>query len=176
MFACYPVRQLDAEVLIDALCKITGTNETYLSLIPEPFTFIPQDQRSIDLADGSITSQFLEMFGRPARDTGLESERKNNPTDAQRLHLLNSTHIQNKITKKKTFWRVPKTAKKKNQKRRQKQISIDTLYLQILSRFPTEDERTAIKEYYSTSGLKRRDAINDVVWALINTKEFLYRH
>jgi hypothetical protein len=119
MFACYPVRQLDAEVLIDALCKITGTKETYSSLIPEPFTFVPQDQRSIDLADGSITSQFLEMFGRPARDTGLESERKNNPTDAQRLHLLNSTHIQNKITKKK-FWRVPKTAKKKNRKQRQK--------------------------------------------------------
>jgi len=171
MFACYPVRQLDAEVLIDALCKITGTKEIYSSPIPEPFTFIPQDQRSIDLADGSITSQFLEMFGRPSRDTGLESERKNNPTDAQRLHLLNSTHIQNKIIRNKIL-RLPKAARKK----KKKQKPVDTLYLSILSRFPTEAERTAAWQYHSNSGLKSRDALNDIVWALINTKEFLYRH
>ena len=64
-------------MLIDALNQITGTTESYSSAIPEPFTFIPQDQRSIALADGSISSSFLEMFGRPPRDTGLESERNN---------------------------------------------------------------------------------------------------
>jgi len=85
-FACYPVRRLEAEVLIDALCWISQTQETYSSPIPEPFTFIPGNNRTITLADGSITSQFLEMFGRPARDTGLESERNNQPTDSQRLH------------------------------------------------------------------------------------------
>ena len=84
-------------MLIDAICQITGTTEKYSSPIPEPFTFIPEDQRSIALADGSITSSFLEMFGRPPRDTGLESERNNRPTAAQRLHLLNSSHIQRKI-------------------------------------------------------------------------------
>ena len=52
------------------LCQITGTTEKYSSPIPEPFTFIPESQRSIELADGSISSPFLEMFGRPARDTG----------------------------------------------------------------------------------------------------------
>ena len=72
-FASYPLRRLEAEVLIDALNQITGTTEKYSSAIPEPFTFIPEDQRSIALADGSITSSFLEMFGRPARDTGLQS-------------------------------------------------------------------------------------------------------
>ena len=97
MFACYPVRRLEAEVLIDALCRITGTRESYSSPIPEPFTFIPDEQRSIELADGSITSPFLEMFGRPSRDTGLESERNNATTETQRLHMLNSSHIQNKI-------------------------------------------------------------------------------
>ena len=96
-FAYYPLRRLEAEVLIDALCQITGTTEKYSSAIPEPFTFMPEDQRSIALADGSITSSFLEMFGRPPRDTGLESERNNRPTAAQRLHLLNSSHIQRKI-------------------------------------------------------------------------------
>jgi hypothetical protein len=96
-FAYYPLRRLDAEVLIDAICQITDTHEKYSSPIPEPFTFIPEEQRSIALADGSISSSFLEMFNRPARDTGLESERNNRPSPDQRLHLLNSTHILSKI-------------------------------------------------------------------------------
>ncbi|HEX2972772.1 MAG TPA: DUF1553 domain-containing protein, partial [Tepidisphaeraceae bacterium] len=96
-FAYYPLRRLQAEVLIDALCQITGTHEKYSSLTPEPFTFMPDNQRAVALADGSITSSFLEMFGRPPRDTGLESERNDRPTAAQRLHLLNSSHIQRKI-------------------------------------------------------------------------------
>lgn len=96
-FASYRLRQLEAEVLIDAINQITGTTETYSSMTPEPFTFIPEEQRSIALADGSITSSFLEMFGRPSRDSGLASERTNSPTAAQRLHLLNSSHIQRKL-------------------------------------------------------------------------------
>ena len=65
LFAQYPLRRLEAEVLIDALNQITGTTEQYSSPIPEPFTFIPEGQRSIALPDGSITSPFLEQFGRP---------------------------------------------------------------------------------------------------------------
>ena len=84
-------------MLIDAICQVTGTTERYSSPIPEPFTFIPEGQRSIELADGSISSSFLDMFGRPARDSGLESERNNRPTAAQELHLLNSSHIRQKI-------------------------------------------------------------------------------
>ncbi|RMG02113.1 MAG: DUF1553 domain-containing protein, partial [Planctomycetota bacterium] len=97
-FAYYITRRLDAEVLIDAICQITGTSEEYVSPIPEPFTYIPEDLRTVQLFDGSITSAYLEMFGRPPRDTGLESERKNKPTASQRLYLLNSTHIQRKLT------------------------------------------------------------------------------
>ncbi len=96
-FARYPLRRLEAEVLIDALNQITGSTEQYSSAIPEPFTYIPEGQRSIALPDGSITSSFLDMFGRPSRDTGLLSERSNRPTPDQRLHLLNSSHIRRKI-------------------------------------------------------------------------------
>jgi Protein of unknown function (DUF1553)/Protein of unknown function (DUF1549) len=74
-FAQYPIRRLDAEVLADAICDTTGTTESYTSAIPEPFTFIPEGQRSISLPDGSISSAFLELFGRPPRDSGLEAER-----------------------------------------------------------------------------------------------------
>jgi len=170
LFAHYPVRRLDAEVLVDALCWISGTQESYSSPIPEPFTFIPKEHWSIELADGSITSQFLEMFGRPARDTGLESERNNQPTDAQRLHLLNSTHIQDKI---KSSWKFRKLVK---QARRNRQMLINRVYLIILSRYPTQSESATAKNYFQTEGLTLKQAVEDMAWALINTKEFLYRH
>ncbi|MHC4212534.1 MAG: DUF1553 domain-containing protein [Planctomycetota bacterium] len=170
LFACYPVRRLEAEVLIDAICWITGTHESYSSPIPEPFTFIPEENSSIELVDGSITSGFLEMFGRPIRDTGLESERSNQPTDAQRLHLLNSTHIQNKIERSRRLTTLYKTAKKNRQK------LINMLYINIMSRYPKPDELRTAKKYFQTKDIKARQATDDLVWALINTKEFLYRH
>ena len=168
-FAYYPLRRLEAEVLIDALNQITGTTEKYSSAIPEPFTFIPEDQRSIALADGSITSSFLEMFGRPARDTGLESERNNRPTAAQRLHLLNSSHIQRKIEESRKL-RSLMQFKKGNPR-----ASVNGLYLTILSRFPTADELQVVSGY-AQSGAKGREAAVDLAWALINSAEFLYRH
>jgi len=170
LFAHYPVRQLDAEVLIDALCKISGTQESYSSLIPEPFTFIPGSQRTIELADGSITSQFLEMFGRPARDTGLESERNREPTDSQRLHLLNSSHVQRKIENGQLLNGVMQAAKGNNR------MAIGLIYLNVLSRDPTPAELAAAEKYFQGGGLNPRQAASDLVWALINTKEFLYRH
>ena len=56
-----------------------------------------EHHRAVELADGSITSPFLEKFGRSPRDTGLQSERNKRPTATQRLHLLNSSHILRKI-------------------------------------------------------------------------------
>jgi len=170
-FAYYPIRRLEAEVLIDALNMITGTTEKYSSAIPEPYTFIPEDRRSIALADGSITSPFLEMFGRPPRDTGLEAERSNRPTPAQRLHLINSSHIQRKIE------RGPKLRYLMQSRRTPRQIA-STLYLTILSRFPTRDEIKTVEEYISTgkAGKGRTAAVVDLIWALINSPEFLYRH
>lgn len=170
LFACYPVRRLEAEVLIDALCRVFGTGEGYSSAIPEPFSFIPQQQRTIALADGSVTSQFLEMFGRPARDTGLESERNNQPTDAQRLHLLNSSQVQRGIE---GSWRLQSLLKSA---RGDRDELVRTIYLNILSREPTPEELTTAEKYAQTAGLSPKQAAEDLVWALINTKEFLYRH
>ena len=79
-FASYPLRRLDAEVLIDAINKVTGASDLYTSPIPEPFTYIPKGMPAVAIADGSITSPFLALFGRSARATGLENER-NQQTD-----------------------------------------------------------------------------------------------
>ncbi len=168
--ACYPVRRLEAEVLIDALCRISGTTELYDSPIPEPFTFIPEDQRTITLADGSITSQFLEMFGRPPRDTGLEAERSNAPSDAQRLHLLNSTHVQRKIEQSRRLRRIA------DNNRRNPAAAVRALYLTILSRPPLPEELAAARSRLQQAKGNRKQALDDLTWALVNSKEFLYRH
>jgi len=169
-FAFYPVRRLEAEVLIDALCQITGTTEQYSSPIPEPFTFVPEDQRSIALADASITSPFLETFGRPPRDTGLELERNNRPTAAQRLHLLNSSHIQRKIEQSPKLQAL-------TQRRANPREGVNELYLTILSRFPTDEELKTVGAYFQAGAANRRiGAGADLVWALVNSAEFLYRH
>ena len=168
-FAFYPLRRLDAEVLIDALNQITGTTEKYSSAIPEPFTFMPEDQRSIALPDGSITSSFLEMFGRPPRDTGLESERNNRSTAGQRLQLLNSSQIQRKLTQ------GPKLQALLRSRGGAREV-VDGLYLAILSRFPTDEEREIVRAYAQSGSAGGREAAVDVAWALINSAEFLYRH
>lgn len=169
-FAFYALRRLDAEVLIDALNQITGTTEKYSSAIPEPFTFIPEEQRSIALPDGSITSSFLEMFGRPGRDTGLESERNNRITATQRLHLLNSTQIRRKLEqgpKLQALLRGPRT--------RPGEV-MDNIYLTLLSRYPTRSELQTITAQAQTPGVDPRTIAQDVVWALVNSAEFLHRH
>ena len=191
LFAYYPLRRLEAEVLIDALNQITGTTEQYSSPIPEPFTFIPEGQRAIGLPDGSITSPFLEQFGRPSRDTGLESERSNRPTADQRLHMLNSSHIQRKIenspalqalfasaaTQPAGKFRKPGKFNKPAESSGAKQPGevVTALYLTILSRFPTEDELKTVAEYVQSASSKREAGV-DIAWALINSAEFLYRH
>lgn len=174
MFACYPVRQIDAEVLVDALCQITGTRESYSSLVPEPFTFIPEDNRSITLADGSITSPLLEMFGRPSRDSGYESERNNKTSEKQRLYFLNSTHIQTKIERS---WKLKALMKRRKSKKNKGSIgAIEAIYLNVLSRYPTKEEAATVTDYFKASGIGGNRGAIDLVWALINSKEFLYRH
>lgn len=167
LFAYYPVRRLEAEVLIDAICQVTGTTEKYSSAIPEPFTYIPESYRTVSLADASITSPFLEMFGRSTRATGLESERNNSFTAPQRLHLLNSAHIQRKIDEGPALQELLRSEDKPEE-------LADKLYLTILSRYPSEEERAVMGDYRS-GGWGRRPGL-DVAWALMNTAEFLCRH
>ncbi|HEY5913374.1 MAG TPA: DUF1553 domain-containing protein, partial [Verrucomicrobiae bacterium] len=168
-FAHYPMRRLDAEVLIDALNQITGTSEQYSSAIPEPYTFVPEGQRSVALPDGSISSSFLELFGRSPRDSGLETERNNRPTAAQCLHLLNSSHIQRKLEQS------PKLRNLLDSKAPPREIA-NGLYLLILSRYPTGEEWKTVSAHTASGGSSQREALIDLAWALVNSAEFLCRH
>lgn len=169
LFAHYHLRPLDAEVLLDAICRITGTTEEYSSRIPEPFTWVPERRRSIALADGSITSPFLEMFGRPPRDTGMELERNPKPSASQRLHMLNSSHIHDKIRKSDKLRELFKSSD-------DRQETVAKIYLTVLSRLPVEQELQVLNQYAETEEGQGRAALVDLTWSLFNSMEFLYRH
>jgi len=167
-FASYPIRRLEAEVLIDAVNTITGTTDLYTSAIPEPYTYIPKDMRAIAIADGSISSSFLTLFGRSARATGMANERINRPVPAQWLHMLNSSHIRNKLE------RGPKLRALLTSGRKPAEI-VEGLYLMILSRRPTPAELKTVGEFLQATPSRAQAAV-DITWALINNTEFLYRH
>jgi hypothetical protein len=188
-FATYPLRRLDAEVLIDAINGITGMTDLYTSPIPEPFTYIPENLPAVGIADGSITSPFLTLFGRTARATGMENERNNKPLSGQWLYLLNSSQVQRKIEQ------GPKLRTLIESSRKPQEI-LNDLYLTILSRHPTTEELKTISSYgnfgvamaasatksgsgksssYPSRQRMREDWI-DITWSLINSTEFLYRH
>jgi hypothetical protein len=95
---------------------------------------------AVAIADGSITSPFLALFGRSARATGLENERNHKPTPAQWLFLLNSSDIQRKLEQGTNLQAVIGFGRKPSE-------VVDDLYLTILSRLPTAEEVTAIEEY-----------------------------
>ena len=112
------------------------------------------------------TSAFLDLFGRPPRDTGLESERNLKPSADQRLHMLNSSHVIRKIEQ------GPAVAALITGKA--PVAIVNQIYLTVLSRYPTAEELQAITKHGQS--VKGRAAVNDLIWALFNSPEFLYRH
>jgi hypothetical protein len=170
-FSHYRLRRLDAEVLIDAISQITGSWDNYSSDIPEPFTYM-NGFRAIRLPDASISSAFLETFGRSARNTCYESERSTTPSVFQVQYLLNSSHIQKKLM---NSWVLKQIVTNTGPKGGPAKI-VEELYLHILSRFPTEAETAVALTYAKEPSRSATDAVCDLAWALINTKEFQLKH
>lgn len=167
-FAVYPVRRLDAEILIDTVCSITGTTEIYSSTTPEPYTTMPDYSAAADLPDGSVTTSFLELFGKSPRDTGYADERVNAPSASQKLHMLNSSQILRKISYSKFSRRFFVMPYKKG---------VYSLYTNILSRRPTSAELKEFEQYKPEGKQFRQwEAMIDTMWALFNSDEFSNRH
>ncbi len=168
-FASYPLQRVEAEVLNDALNGITGSTDLYTSAVPEPFTYIPKEMDAVELADGSVTSSFLTLFGRSSRSTGMESERVNELASPQWLFMLNSGQIQSKLQS------GPKLAAMLSAGGRPNEIA-ERIYLTILSRFPTDADVRAVERYAKVGVSRGREMWIDLAWALINSPEFLLRH
>ena len=155
----FPPRRLDAEVLDDAITSITGVPHAFTSIAPEPFTFLPPKRKSVLIEDGSITSSFLMLFGRPARDSGALEERHNEITAKQRLYLYNSNHIW------KALGMLADDPKFKALDHRQQ---VDDLFLRFLARPATKEELAVIDP-------KNNLDARSIAWYLVNSFEFLFR-
>jgi hypothetical protein len=164
--AIYPLHRMDAEVVEDSIRDLTGTTFEYSSVIPEPFTFIPNQSRTVTLADGSISSQFLILFGRPARDSGLLQERNNHLNEKQLLYFYNSGDIYRRIGS------IFQASDVRNLPPREK---LEYIYWKFFARPPTDGEVKAFFAEYESIRDKRLKwrAFLDLCWSLLSSKEFL---
>jgi hypothetical protein len=160
-FARFYSRRLIAEVLHDAVDQATGAKSQFNGMAAEA--------RAIDLPHEGFGSYFLETFDRPKRVTGCECERSAGATLAQVLLLSNSDEIENKLANPEG--RTARLVKDKTADDK----AIDDLYLAALGRFPTPEERGKTTVYI-TGGANRQQVLEDVLWSLLNSKEFLFNH
>ncbi|MBI3409052.1 MAG: DUF1553 domain-containing protein [Planctomycetes bacterium] len=150
-----------AEQLFDALCYATD--------VPEKFAGMPLGTRAVQLPDGEINHPFLKTFGQPARELACECEREGDSNLAQALQLINGPAVNDRLRNPNN--RIGKLLAKKMDDR----SLLSELFLITLSRTPNDAEATALLEHV-TKSMDKRKAWEDVHWALINSKEFLFRH
>ncbi len=166
-YARYIPKRLPAEVLHDAIDQVT--NSPTLFVAKGGFKF-PEGTRAIELPDAYVSSYFLDVFGRPPRNSACDCEREPSVTLAQRVHLLNSGAIGRKVGEQ---------SKKLLADERPVADKLGDLYLSAFSRFPIDPELKRIEDYIaskSDSDRNKEQAYFDVVWAVINTKEFAFNH
>lgn len=158
----YPKR-LQAEVLLDSIDTLLGTHSA--------FEGMPAGSRGVALPDTSFASYFLTVFGRPEAATACECERASDANLAQSLHLLNSKEMQSKLSDVSGF----ATRFAMPQPSAEDASQIEEIYLRALSRRPTSGELQKVLEYLAANS-DRRSGYEDVLWAVVNSKEFLFNH
>jgi hypothetical protein len=179
-YSRYLVKRLTAEQLLDALSQVTGQ--------PEAFPGMPTGYRALQLPDTHVKSDFLDSFGRPARQITCECERSQEPSMAQALLFINSDTVNRKVTADGGLVdRLIKAGKSDAD-------ILDTLYWTTLGRAPAPGERAAgfaaLRQYLAAPAApantgspnkvdfsaRRRHAFEDMLWVLVNSKEFLFNH
>ncbi len=159
-FARHYPRRMSAEVLLDALATVSG--------VPSAFPGLPAGTRAIELPDESVRSSFLDVFGRPKRETSCECERVSDATLSQSLMLLNSADVQTVLASDQG--RAAQLAKDA----RPEPAKIDELFLAAFGRRATPAESAAAVAYLAKNPKDKKRAYEDVIWALINSKEFQF--
>jgi hypothetical protein len=159
-YSHYYARRLPAEAMLDALSSATG--------VPDSFPGYPLGTRAGQLPDPSLASRFLQMFGRSDRVTACACERSGEVTLRQLLHLQNGENVLRKI--RDGEGRLAKLLKAK----KSDDEVIEELFLATLSRRPTAAQSAAAKKDIAEDG--REAVLQDLLWALVNSKEFLFNY
>jgi len=154
-------QRLEAEVLMDAIADVTD--------VPESFAAMPPESRAIELWTHRIESKFLDAFGRPDANQDPPCERTGDTTVVQALHLMNAPGVHAQVTKDEG-----RAARLAASSQTPQQI-VEELYLATYARLPSPEELTATVATITGEGVQRRAAVEDLLWALLNTPEFVFK-
>lgn len=159
-FSRAQVRRIRAEVLLDCISQVTRTRDDFRGL--------PEGARAVQIVDGRTSTYFLTTFGRATRETVCTCEVVMEPNLSQALHLINGNTTNNKIRQGKLVERLLKDGKTPAE-------VIDYLYRAAFARPPTQAEQERLLGMVASSE-NRQQALEDVFWALLNAKEFIFNH
>jgi len=159
-FASQTLRRIKAESMLDIISQVTQTKDK--------FPRLPIGARAVQIADGATSTYFLTTFGRATRETACSCEVKMEPTLSQALHLLNGDTSNQKIQQ----GGVIAALQKENLPPEQ---IIEKLYVRTVSRKPLPEELAALKPLFAEGNDAKR-SLDDIFWALLNSREFLFNH
>ncbi len=159
-FARGPIRRIRAETMLDIITQVTDTKNKFPGL--------PLGARAVQIADGGTSNYFLTTFGRPMRETVCSCEVRLEPTLSQSLHLMNGSTVEPKIQS------GGLVAKMLGEKKPPTAI-IETMYLRAVSRPPTPAEYAKLLAVVDKAADKKQ-ALEDVFWAVLNSREFMFNH
>ncbi len=155
-------RRLSAEVLLDAISDVTG--------VPESFSATWSGARAMETWNFKISSEFMDAFGRPNSSSDPPCERNTKGTIVQSLHLMHSEKLNSKIIHEKGLARRLADGKQTSAE------IAESVYIAALSRHPTEKEGAVVAAYFEKYKDDRRAAVEDLLWAIINSAEFVFQH
>jgi hypothetical protein len=154
------VRRIKAETFLDCISQVTETKNKFPGL--------PLGARAVQIADGTTSTYFLSTFGRATRETACSCEVKLDPTLSQSLHLLNGEATTQRIAQGNLIGR------RLTEKKPPAEI-IDELYMRCLARKPDKEEKAKLDQLVGVEPDKKK-ALDDVFWAILNTREFMFNH
>lgn len=154
-------RRIPAESMLDVVCQVTEAKDKFRGL--------PLGARAVQIADGRTSTYFLTTFGRSPRDTVCDCEATTDPSLSQALHLLNGSAISGKISQGKVIERMLK-----DDGMTAEQV-IEKLYIRCLSRFPTDEEKKKLLVSVGEAA-NEQQGLEDVFWAVMNSREFVFNH
>ncbi|WP_231746615.1 DUF1549 and DUF1553 domain-containing protein [Maioricimonas rarisocia] len=159
-FAHQTIRRIKAESMLDIISQVTNTKDDFAKL--------PPGARAVQIADGATSTYFLTTFGRAKRETACSCEVQMEPTLSQALHLMNGDTVNNKIRQGGLLKQL------KDEGLDPMQI-VERLYVTCLARKPTEEEKASLAPLFA-EGSNVDQGLEDVFWALLNSREFLFNH
>jgi hypothetical protein len=165
-YSHYLVKRIPAEPLLDAIDQVTGDATKFQNL--------PPGTRAIDLPDAEYPNYFLNTFAKPRRVSVCECERMPDENLSQALHTLNGDVLTNKIASTKGLVAELLKAKKENEQMQNSEL-VEKIYLASLSRYPTSEEQAAVEGFLKEYPTEK-ECFEDLMWALINSKDFLFVH